>query len=137
MDGLKKTANKYQLQYANNEVREEGNKLTADETENNMATAKRRRLLHRYVYHTHCINGAAGKTTLNMAYTALPNSSLSFTIRGYSLETIPKYTSEQKLVIQVTAWTSSSPPFPTNLKQLQSRSIANMPVLLIVLSMLL
>jgi hypothetical protein len=44
----------------------------------------------------------------------------SFTIRGYSLETIPKYTTELKLAIQVTARTS--PPPPSSLKQLQSRS---------------
>jgi len=45
----------------------------------------------------------------------------SFTIRGYSLETIPKYATEQKPAIQVTARTSPHRPQP-NLKQLQSRS---------------
>jgi hypothetical protein len=34
---------------------------------------------------------------------------LSFTIRGYSLETIPKYATEQKPAIQVTARTHPPP----------------------------
>jgi hypothetical protein len=50
-EGPKKTANKYQLQLANNEVHDVRNKRSGDETEHNVATVKRRRLLHRYVYH--------------------------------------------------------------------------------------